>query len=92
MFICSNDLKSMDITSMLISCMCCCFAFKYGGVAYMKVMSFAFIALSGLTFVCFNETWNLRENVAVVSLWAEANVIVSERMPFNLFAVIKLSV
>lgn len=68
MFICSNDLKSRDITSMLISYMCCCFAFKYGGVAYMKVMSFAFIALSGLTFAHFNETGNLRENVSVVCL------------------------
>lgn len=56
-------------------------------------MAFTFIALSGLTFARFNEIWNVwGKRHRRVDFWAKANVIASERVPFYLFAVIKLSV
>lgn len=42
-FICSNDLKSMDITSILITCVCCAAVLhsnSYSGTTYMKAISF----------------------------------------------------
>lgn len=61
-FICSNDLKSTDITSILITCTCVCVyrvavlhSNSQSSTTYMKAMSFAFISFFHshlLPFIC----------------------------------------